>query len=105
MTYYAKVNNEIVEKVISASQGFIDNIVDTSPGRWIETSDTGDFRKNYAGVGYTYDEARDAFYLPQPFPSWTLVEDTCQWEAPVAYPDGDKFYEWDEATTNWKENN
>ena len=61
------------------------------------------FRKNYAGVGYTYDETRDAFIPPQRFNSWTLNEDTCQWEAPVAYPDDDKPYEWNEETQAWEE--
>jgi hypothetical protein len=59
------------------------------------------FRKNYAGVGYTYDPVRDAFYAPQPFESWTLNEDTCLWEAPVAYPDDENSYLWDEETLNW----
>ena len=72
-------------------------------GWYKQTSYNGNFRKNYAGVGYTYDPTRDAFIPPQPFPSWTLNEDTCQYEAPVAYPDDDKMYNWDEATTNWKE--
>tara|TARA_R110002051_G_scaffold2618_2_gene13919 strand:- start:1345 stop:1902 length:558 start_codon:yes stop_codon:yes gene_type:complete len=58
-------------------------------------------RKNYAGIGDTYDAGRDAFYTPKPFPSWILNEDTCYWEAPVAYPDDDKYYEWNEAITNW----
>ena len=61
------------------------------------------FRKNYAGIGYTYDEERDAFITPKPFPSWTLNEDTCYWEAPVAYPDDGKKYEWNEETTSWDE--
>ena len=60
-------------------------------------------RKNYAGIGDTYDSTRDAFIPPQPFPSWTLDESTCQWEPPVAYPDDGKEYTWDEATTNWIE--
>jgi hypothetical protein len=60
-------------------------------------------RKNYAGVGYTYDEQRDAFIPPQPYPSWTLVEDTCQWTAPVLYPADGKMYNWDEATLSWIE--
>lgn len=73
-------------------------------GGWYkQTSYNGNFRKNYAGVGYTYDSQRDAFIPPQPFASWTLVEATCQWTAPVAYPDDDKNYTWNEATTNWKE--
>ena len=62
------------------------------------------FRKNYAGIGYIYDVAKDAFYLPQPFPSWILDEDTCLWEAPVAYPTDGKHYAWNEATTTWKLN-
>ena len=60
------------------------------------------FRKNYAGIGYTFDEARDAFIPPKPFASWVLNEDTCLWEAPVAYPnDPDNFYRWDEEAVNW----
>ena len=59
------------------------------------------FRKNYAGIGYTYDETRDAFIPPQPYPSWTLNEDTCQWEAPVARPDDGKNYDWNEETQTW----
>ena len=61
------------------------------------------FRKNYAGIGYTYDETRDAFIAPKPFDSWTLNEDTCQWDAPTAYPDDGKDYEWNEDTTAWDE--
>ena len=61
------------------------------------------FRKNYAGIGDTFDEAKDAFYSPKPHPSWTLDEDTCQWDAPTAYPDDGKLYEWNEATTAWDE--
>ena len=68
-----------------------------------DTEDGTQFRKNYAGTGYTYDITRDAFIPPQPFPSWTLNEDTCQWQSPVAYPDDGKIYEWDEDTTNWVE--
>jgi hypothetical protein len=59
------------------------------------------FRKNYAGIGYTYDFARDAFVPPQPFPSWILNEETCLWDAPVAMPTDGKLYNWDEATTSW----
>lgn len=61
------------------------------------------YRKNYAGIGYTYDAARDAFIPPKPFASWTLNEDTCNWDAPVAMPTDGKMYRWDEATTNWIE--
>ena len=61
------------------------------------------FRKNYAGIGCTYDETRDAFIPPQPFNSWTLNETTCLWEAPVAYPNDGKYYNWNEETTSWDE--
>ena len=59
------------------------------------------FRKNYAGIGYTFDESRDAFIPPQPFPSWVLNEDTCWWDAPVPYPTDGNPYIWDESVTNW----
>ena len=72
-------------------------------GWYKQTSYNGNFRKNYAGVGYTYDPTRDAFIAPQPFNSWALNEDTCQWEAPTPYPTDDKRYTWDETTTNWVE--
>jgi len=72
-------------------------------GWYKQTSYNGNFRKNYAGVGFTYDSVRDAFIPPQPYPSWTLVEDTCLWEAPVAMPTDDKMYKWDEDTTSWVE--
>jgi len=72
-------------------------------GWYKQTSYNGTLRKNYAGIGYTYDATRDAFISPQPYSSWTLNEDTCQWDSPVPYPDDGKQYEWNEATTNWKE--
>ena len=111
--HYAKIENKIVTQVIVAETEFFDTFIDTSPGEWLQTSynthggvhSNGDIplRKNYAGVGYTYDSVRDAFIAPQPFPSWTLVEATCQWESPVAYPSDDKMYTWDEDTINWVE--
>ena len=61
------------------------------------------FRKNYAGLGYTYDATRDAFIPPQPFPSWVLNEQSCLWEAPMPYPTDGKRYSWDEDTTSWVE--
>ena len=113
MAHYAKVSNSLVIQVIVAEPEFFETFVDSSPGEWIQTSyntqggvhseGNTPLRKNYAGVGYTYDPTRDAFIPPQPFPSWTLNEDTCQYEAPVAYPDDDKMYNWDESTTNWIE--
>jgi len=68
---------------------------------WKQTSYNGKIRKNYAGIGYKYDAQRDAFIPPQPFPSWSLNEDTCLWDAPVAYPTDGQRYQWDEATTSW----
>jgi len=104
MSYFAKVKNGIVDKVIVAEIEFFDTFVDETPGEWIQTSYTGSIRKNYAGVGDIYDKTRDAFYEPKPYPSWTLDEGTCQWTAPVAHPAADgKSYTWDEDTTNWVE--
>ena len=67
----------------------------------VHTLDGTPLRKNHAGIGYKYDEDRDAFIPPKNYPSWTLNEDTCNWEAPVAYPDDGKDYEWNEETTSW----
>ena len=99
MSYFAKIESDTVTNVIVAEQDF----VDTQAGTWVQTSDTGSIRKNYAGIGHTYDATRDAFIPPQPYPSWTVDEDTCRWEAPVPYPDDGKLYEWDESITNWVE--
>ena len=113
MGHFAKVNNGIVEQVIVAEQEFFQTFVDSSPGEWIQTSYNTyggvhrlggtPLRKNYAGVGFTYDKERDAFIPPQPFPSWTLNEDSCLWEAPSPYPSDGKIYVWDEPTTSWVE--
>ena len=122
MAHYAKVNNTIVERVIVAEADFFDTFVDSSPGEWIQTSyntiegvhyqpnsrdpsedQSKAFRKNYAGVGYVFDTERDAFIPPKVYNSWTLNEDTCQWDPPTSYPDDGKDYIWDEATTNWIE--
>jgi hypothetical protein len=70
---------------------------------WKQTSYNGNIRKNHAGVGYTYDEVRDAFIPPKPYPSWTLNETTCLWDAPVAHPDDGKLHIWDEENTQWVE--
>ena len=81
---------------------FLNNLYNTRDV-WKQTSYNNNIRKNYAGVGYSYDEARDAFIPPKSFPSWTLNEDTCQWESPVAYPDDGKHYAWDEPNKEWDE--
>lgn len=70
---------------------------------WVQTSYNGTKRKNYAGVGFSYDAQRDAFIPPQPYPSWVLDEQTCQWQAPVPYPTDGKSYRWDEASLSWIE--
>ena len=111
MSHFAKIESGIVTQVIVAEQDF----VDTQVGTWVQTSynthggqhllGNTPLRKNYAGVGYTYDSTRDAFYTTQPYPSWTLNETTCLWESPVAYPDDGKMYRWNEDTTSWVEVN
>lgn len=74
-------------------------------GRWVQTSYNNSFRKNYAGIGFSYDPIRDAFIPPKPYESWILNEETCKWESPVPYPviekGSDEHYSWDENTTSW----
>jgi hypothetical protein len=72
-------------------------------GTWKQTSYNGNIRKNYAGIGFTYDADRDAFIPPQPYPSWVINEQTCIWEATVPYPNDGKRYNWDENTLSWIE--
>ena len=72
---------------------------------WKQTSYNNNFRKNFAGIGFKYDQTRDAFIPPQPQASWTLNEETCQWEPPVAYPDDGKNYKWNEENQSWDEIN
>ena len=114
MAHFAKVNNGIVENVIVADSDFFDSFVDTSPGKWIQTSYNTHagvhsqggtpLRKNFAGIGFTYDKTRDAFIPPKPYPSWLLNDDTCQWDPPVAYPEGEGLYSWNEETQSWDSN-
>ena len=82
---------------------FLKALIPDPSFRWVQTSFNGNFRKNYAGIGYTYDAVRDAFIPPKPYDSWTLNEDTCSWDAPVPIPGYDKLYSWDEATQSWVE--
>lgn len=70
-------------------------------GTWVQTSYNGKIRKNYAGIGFTFDKTRDAFIPPKPYPSWVLNEDTCQWQAPIPYPNDGNKYAWDESTQSW----
>lgn len=102
MSHFAKIdNNYIVQEVIVADQNFINSGVVGDSFRWIQTSYNGNFRKNFAGIGYKYDRLRDAFIPPQPYPSWILNEQTCLWNAPIPYPDDGQLYDWDETTKSW----
>ena len=117
MAHFAQLNEEnLVTQVIvvanqdTADQDGVENeaigiefCTNLLGGKWVQTSYNARIRKNYAGVGYKYDAALDAFISPQPFESWTLNEETAQWEAPTPYPDDGKRYSWDEATTSWVE--
>ena len=103
MAYFAKIVDGIVERVIVAEDSFFDTFVDDSAGQWIETKMDGSIRKNYAGVGFSYDATRDAFIPVKPHLSWVLNEDSCRWEAPVAHPNDDNMYTWNETTQTWDE--
>lgn len=103
MAHFAKIDsNNIVTQVIVAEQDFINSGAVGDSFLWVQTSYNNNFRKNFAGIGDTYDKTKDAFIAVKPFPSWTLDETTCVWEAPTAYPD-DGIYNWNEDTTNWVE--
>jgi hypothetical protein len=113
MAHYAFLdeNNIVTEVIVGRNEDEVVNGIsdwETYYGEFRgqvckRTSYNGNIRKNYAGIGMTYDPMRDAFIAPQPYPSWVLNEDTCGWEAPVAYPTDGKFYTWDEATLSWVE--
>jgi hypothetical protein len=77
-------------------------LVDNLGGNWVKTSYNGSIRKKFAGIGDTFDESRDAFIAPQPYPSWILNENTCDWEAPQPYPSDGAYYLWDEITGSWQ---
>jgi hypothetical protein len=114
MAHFCKLENNVVTQVIVVSnqdildaqgqeseQKGIDFCSNLLGGTWKQTSYNGRIRKNYAGVGYTYDEGRDAFIAPKPYNSWLLDEDTCQWKAPVKMPTDNKLYSWNEETLAW----
>jgi hypothetical protein len=116
MAHFAKLdtNNNVIEVhlVANAALNPLDEetsgiafLTEWSGGyaNWKQTSYNGTIRKNYACVGYTYDETRDAFIAPKPYPSWILDEETCQWKAPQEYPSDGQFYNWNESTLNWEE--
>jgi len=115
MAHFAQIENNIVIQVIvvdnndildeqgneSESIG-IQVCQDLLGGEWKQTSYNGNLRKNYAGIGDTYDETRDAFISPKPYPSWVLDENTCRWEAPIPYPEDENMYIWNEELINWE---
>ena len=116
MASFAKIglNNKVIEvqsvvnEVLHDSNGVEQEAIGidfltklTGWSIWVQTSYNNNFRKNHAGIGYTYDEDRDAFIAPKPFNSWILNETTCLWEAPTAYPDDGERYTWNETTTSW----
>ena len=103
--YFAKIENSMVTEIVPAEDGWLES-ENKLPGEWIETSMSGEFRKNSACIGGTYDSSRDAFIDVKPFASWTLNEETCQWKPPVARPSdyGEtplKVYKWNEETQSW----
>ena len=116
MASFAKIglNNKVIEVLSVHNNELLDsngveqevNGIDfltklTGWSIWVQTSYNNNFRKNHAGIGYTYDEDRDAFISPKPYNSWILNENTCLWEAPVALPDTENRYNWNEETTTW----
>jgi hypothetical protein len=115
MAHFAKLNNNIVEQVVVVNNDvLLDNGVESEQRgidlckslygqdtNWKQTSYNGNFRKNFAGIGDSYDQTRDAFIAQQPHNSWTLNETTCIWEAPVSYPTDGQLYQWNEETLSW----
>jgi len=112
MAHFVKLGTgNIIEQVIvvsndiatteQAGSDFINKLYNTRDV-WKQTSYNNNIRKNYAGVGYTYDQTRDAFIAPKPYASWILNEDTCIYEAPVALPDTENRYTWNETNLNWE---
>jgi hypothetical protein len=105
MAHFAKLNKEtkVVESVVVATQAWVYSQPDAED--WVQTSYNGNFRKNYAGIGYTYDSQRDAFIPPKPYESWVLNEETCLWEPPVAKPttpaEVGEYYVWNETSQKW----
>jgi hypothetical protein len=108
MAHFAEIDeNNIVLRVLVTNNDFPNEgynwLIENLGGTWIKTSYNANIRKNFAGIGYTYDEGRDAFIPPKPYESWILNENTCQWEAPTAYPTDGKLYTWDEDSQEWIE--
>lgn len=106
MSHFAEIDeNNVVLRVLVGdndmpNEGY-DWFVENLGGTWVQTSYNGNIRKNFAGIGYTYDANRDAFIPPKPFDSWLLDETTCRWIPPKGYPDDGEIYGWDEDSQNW----
>ena len=113
MAHFAKVVNGVVTQVIVAEPEFFETFVDTTPGQWVQTSYNTKggvhllggtpLRKNFAGIGFNYDQEKDAFYPSQPYPSWLLNEMTFLWEPPIPAPNDGNRYRWNEQTNIWVE--
>tara|TARA_B100000315_G_C14323784_1_gene472044 strand:- start:40 stop:420 length:381 start_codon:yes stop_codon:yes gene_type:complete len=105
VTRVVVVNNDVItidgSEQEQAGIDFLTGLYSNS--LWKQTSYNNNFRKNYAGIGYRYDQTKDAFIAPKPYPSWLLDDDTCRWDTPVPYPDDGKMYRWNEPTTSWIE--
>jgi len=102
MSHFAKLDNNVVTQVIVAEQDFINSGKVGDSFLWIQTSYNNNFRKQYAGVGYTYDKTNDVFISPKPYPSWAL-DASFDWQPPTAMPVNDKRYSWNEDTQAWDE--
>lgn len=107
MSHFAEIDqNNIVLRVLVGDNSLPDEgkswFEDNLGGTWVQTSYNGNFRKHFAGIGFTYDAERDAFIPPKPFESWILNEETCIWEAPIPYPAEGSWY-WDEEQQSWAE--
>ena len=116
MAHFAKINSDSIVEIVHVINNAVitkeDGTEDEAKGKdflnslfgsatWVQTSYNNNFRKNYAAVGYTYDSIRDAFIPPKPYNSWVLNEDSCQWEAPVEFPDANNRYNWNEENQEW----
>ena len=105
MSHFAEINNDgVVQRVIVAEQDFINSGAVGDSFIWVQTSYNNNFRKQFAGIGFTYDKAKDKFIAPQPYPSWAL-DSNDDWKAPSAMPDDGKLYDLDEDSKAWKERN
>lgn len=115
MAHFAQLdeNNTVIQVIVVNNSEIIDSNGNENEivgiafcknllgGNWMQTSYNANFRKNFAGIGFTYDAVRDAFIAPKPFESWLFNEETCQWYAPIPYPQDNQIYKWDEDTVSW----